>query len=344
MSLIGDNMENNNLSILGAGFACIDMVRLKNKDTIMLGGTAANVLSILALLGLETEFLTAKYYGESGRYIEAAFQRRGVQCIYYSISKNFAPKVIEGFDQEKHFFTTVCPKCGQNLVKCNLPTIGQMDKVKKQHNRLPNIFFFDRISEGIKEYARKNKRGWNVYEPNSCRMYSHLVGGISVADIVKYSEDRISPKYTERIISDIKDTNVILLIVTMGENGIKFIYRNEVGEFSEWNYISAASIDKVIDSSGSGDWVTALFLYFLLQKYPIYTGGLNGKYIEQCLIEAQRYAEKNCCFVGAQGMLRDLNMIEKINLQFNRNISTIRDPKINWEYDCDYCFKEVSTL
>lgn len=340
MSLIGENMKNSNLSILGAGFACLDIIRFNNKDTVMLGGTAANVLTILSLLGLKTEFLTARYNGQSGKFIESAFMHRGVQCISFANTKNQAPKIIEGIENGKHFFVTICPKCGQNLVKCNLPTLSQMTKVEKQYNKSPNIFFFDRISEGIRECARQNKDGWNVYEPNSCRMYSNLISGIRVANIVKYSEDRISAKLTDNVIRDIRDTNVVLLIVTMGEGGIKYVYRTKTGEFSDWNYIAAVSIDKVMDSSGSGDWLTAIFLYLLLRKYPNYTAYLSGQYIEQSLIEAQRYATQNCSFIGAQGMLREQHIIDKINCELGGSFKMICDPEIGWGYDCDYCFKE----
>ena len=76
----------------------------------------------------------------------------------------------------------------------------------------------------------------------------------------------------------------------LGEGGIKYVYRTKTGGFTDWNYIAAVSIDKVMDSSGSGDWLTAIFLYLLLRKYPNYTACLSGQYIEQSLIEAQRYA------------------------------------------------------
>ena len=271
MSLIGEDMENSNLSILGAGFACLDIIKFQNKDTVMLGGTAANVLTILSMLGLKAEFLIARYYGLSGKYIENALIHRGVQCISFTNTKSQVPKIIEGLEKGKHFFATTCPKCGKNLVKCNFPTLGQMTKIEKQYNKFPNIFFFDRISEGIRECARQNESGWNVYEPNACRMYSNLISGIRVANIVKYSEDRISAKLTDNVIRDIRSTNVVLLIVTMGEGGMKYVYRTETGEFSDWNYIAAASLDKVVDSSGSGDWLTAVFLYLLLKKHPNYT-------------------------------------------------------------------------
>ena len=342
-SLIGEKMKKCNLSILGAGFACVDIIRHPNKDIIMLGGTAANVLTILSLLGLKTEFLTAKYCGQSGTFIENAFLTRGVRCVSFTYTKKQVPKIIEGLNNGKHFFITTCPKCGQELVRCNLPTLSQMKKIEKQYNKSPNIFFFDRISEGIRDCARKNKDGWNVYEPNSCRIYSNLISGIRRANIVKYSEDRISAKFTENIIRDLADTDVVLLIVTMGERGIKYLYRKNNGEFSDWNYIKAVPIDEVIDSSGSGDWLTAIFLYLLLKKYPAYISSLDGQYIRQCLTEAQKYAAQNCSFIGAQGMLKEQYIVDQINSELNANVNKVCDSKINWEYDCDFCFREPHT-
>lgn len=340
MSSIGEDMKNSDLFVLGAGFACLDIIRLSKEKIVMLGGTAANVLSILSLLGMRTEFLIAKYGGQSGERIEREFKSRGVKCISFINTKNPAPKVIEGIESGKHFFSSVCPKCGQNLVRCSLPTLKQVVKIENQYNKSPNVFFFDRISEGIRECAKQNRAGWNVYEPNSCRMYTNLINGIRVANIVKYSEDRISASVTENVIRDIRNTDVVLLIVTMGKGGIKYIYRMKTGEFSDWNYIAAAQVGDVIDSSGSGDWLTALFIYKLLKRYPNYTLHLDKQYIEQILIEAQRYAAQNCFFVGAQGMLREQNIVDKINSEVDGNMQKIYDTPVDWRYDCDYCFNE----
>ncbi len=331
----------NNLSVLGAGFACLDIIRTQDAELAMLGGTAANVVTILSLLGLKTEFLTAKYDGLSGKFIENAFKGRGVKCVFFMDTKTQVPKVIEGITEGKHFFVTVCPKCGKDLIKCNLPSLRQIKKNANQYEKTPNVFFFDRMSEGIKECISQNRHGWNVYEPNSCRMYPSLLHGIGTADIVKYSEDRISAKITDRIIRDINNTNAVLLIVTMGEMGLKYAYRNETGEFSAWNHIPALPVDKVVDSSGSGDWLTAVFLYLFLKKYPNCTTNLSGKYIAQCLAQAQRYAARNCLFAGAQGMLKDQKMIDKINDELKVKISKISAPAIDWNYSCGYCYREL---
>ena len=76
------------------------------------------------------------------------------------------------------------------------------------------------------------------------------------------------------------------------------------------------------------------------KKYPNYVAHLDGQYVEQALVEAQRYAAQNCSFIGAQGMLKERRIVDKINCELDRNIEMVCDPKINWRYDCDYCFSE----
>lgn len=340
MSLIGENMKKNNYFIVGAGFACLDIIRIQGVNSVMLGGTAANVMTFLSLMGWNAQFMMAEYHGQAGKFMSDAFLRREVECVYYTQTKNQIPKIVEGIEDTKHFFVTICPKCGRNLVKSNLPTLKQLTKIKRD-SKSPNVFFFDRLSEGIREYARENKNGWNFYEPNSCRIYSNLIAGIKEANIVKYSEERISEKVTCNILQEIQKSDVMLLIVTMGDSGIKYIYRTETGVLSDWNYISVKPVDKVIDSSGSGDWLTAIFLYLLLKKYPSYTMQLDPKYIDACLRKAQKYASRNCAFVGAQGMLKEQEFIDTINEELDVEMKSISDPAMNWEYDCDYCYHEI---
>lgn len=337
---IGEKMGKYELNVLGAGFACLDVIRADRKEEIMLGGTAANVLTILAILGIKTKFLTARYSGEAGLFMEKAFARRGVQCVIFIDTKNQPPRVIERFENGRPFFDTICPVCGQNLVKSVLPNLNQIYRVDELQGKAPNVFFFDRLSAGIREYAILNKTGWNVYEPNSCRMYTNLISGIRIANIVKYSEDRIPASVTNKVIADIRDSEVALLIITMGEGGIKYIYRTKTGAFSDWNYIEAVKVDNMVDGSGAGDWLSAIFLYFLLKKLPSYTPYFDGEFVKESLLSAQRYAARNCSFLGAQGMLKEADVVEEIGNELGENVKTICDSPDNWKCDCGYCLRE----
>lgn len=54
-----------------------------------------------------------------------------------------------------------------------------------------NLFYYDRLSEGIKEIAFLNRRGWNFFEPNSCRVYRPFINAAKYANIIKFAEDRV---------------------------------------------------------------------------------------------------------------------------------------------------------
>lgn len=334
-------MEHLDLSILCAGFACIDIIKQNNEKTVMLGGTAANVSSILSLVGLKTEFLMAKYMTRSGRWLENALKKRGVQCVFFSATNTPAPCIIEQLNACDHYYTTICPNCKRNLIKCILPSLSQIKKISDNYNCNPNVFFFDRLSEGIKECAKNNIVGWNIYEPNSCRNYINLLNGVSVANIVKYSEERISSKVTNDILKYIKETNVQLLIVTMGSQGIKFINRKQNGSLSDWHYLLIDDpIDNVVDSSGSGDWLTAIFLYLFLAKYPNYSVNLDENFITHILNVAHKYSRINCLYLGAQGVLMNQSVIDTINSDLATHIDLINEDSINWENACDECYSE----
>ena len=55
---------------------------------------------------------------------------------------------------------------------------------------------------------------------------------------------------------------------------------------------------------------------------------------------AQKYAVQNCSFIGAQGMVENQKIIDKINSEFNKSAKLICDSGINWGYDCDFCYNE----
>jgi hypothetical protein len=274
-----------------------------------------------------------------GNYIFNAFYNRNIKCIHYKSTKSPVPRIVERINDDNHYYYTKCPKCGKNLVKCILPSINQIDN-SKLYTKTPNIFFFDRISDGIIKCATNNKTGWNVYEPNSSRNYINLLRGVKLSHIVKYSQERISPIITERLLRDSTDSNVVLLIVTMGDKGLKYVYRKNKNEYSDWYYLSAFPVKNLIDSSGSGDWLTAVFLYQFINEYNNYIDRIDQTILNRCLNNAQQYASYNCSFWGAQGILRNKGMIDLMNKTFDCRINPIFDSNIGWSYNCDFCLSE----
>ena len=104
---------------------------------------------------------------------------------------------------------------------------------------ITDVFFCDRISEGIMELANRIKAngGITMYEPNGLRFYGQLIDICSKFDIIKFSDERIPDKWQEQLATDLMWTQTRLVIVTLGERGLKFIYRTGDGSFSEWIYM-----------------------------------------------------------------------------------------------------------
>lgn len=324
------------MKVLGAGFACVDLIKGITRSHISLGGTAANVLTILSQLGFETKFLTAEYAGEIDDWYRNALQTRQISPIYFQKSKKRLSVIIEDIDPNNntHFFRTSCSNCKNSFMNVILPSY------KKAENLMPemdncNLLFYDRFSSGINYLANINKKGWNMYEPNAFRMYVNLLSGCQSSDIVKFSSERIPDRICEQLLHDLIDTRVKIMIVTMGQAGLRFIVKKNSG-WGKWNYLPSIDSENVVDTAGAGDWLTAGFLYELLSEYPVVQTIAQEKLIEK-LKKAQLLATAACGFTGAQGMLKDPKGIEHLSLITGADFWLIRDKDIDVKINCPVC-------
>lgn len=336
--LIGKIMNINNIFVLGAGFACADIIKYNGNEEMSLGGTAANVLSILGQLGTRVAFLNVNYNEEMGAWLRDALLRRGVRTIYFANSKMPVPRVIELLDSNGHHsFQTVCPICGKRLVKTILPSISHVKKTIFNENVNLNLFFYDRISEGIKAIAAFNNKGWNFYEPNSFRVYETFRDAAKSSNIIKFSLERISKSYVKLLHDDLQASMVQLIIVSDGQNGFYYSYRDKTGKLCKWIYVTALVSEKTVDDSGAGDWLTATFLYEFLKEYPYYTDQLEGEKLERMLNIARKVSSFNCGFLGAQGIFKNKDALSKLNNWLGSDIHVIKDKPCNSVFTCQYC-------
>lgn len=345
MNLTGESMMNTGLYILGAGFGCIDVIKAGNHAEVMPGGTATNVLSILSLLGVQTEIIMVMRADPEGQWFDKALGIRGVKRLYYTKTERPIARVVEKIDLKdgRHQFITACPHCGKSMVDVVLPTYEHVDRLKMESTGFYNLFFYDRISAGIKRIAESSKKRWNFYEPNSCRMYKNILQGAQTASILKFSQDRIPDTIADKLLHDLQESTVQLLIVSMGEKGLKFALRKKGRGLGKWIYIPVRSVDLVVDSSGAGDWLTAVFLYNFLNKYPFYTEELDVEEIKKNLGIAQSVAAMKCSYIGAQGILRDNDAMAKLENYLHIRVPSIVDDKLE-NVACVCCRKNLSHL
>ena len=336
--MVSKMINMSDIRVLGSGLLCIDIIKKRaNQEHFLLGGTAANVISILAQLGFNASFLQAEYHGKDGVWILEQIRKRRIKPIIFSRCEWDAPRIVEHLNDGKHSFITTCPNCNKKMSLLKLPQINQVQDVYNKIENL-NLFYFDRISDGIKLIANMNNLGWNFYEPNSIRKYDIFLNNVRSANIVKLSEERISFKYAEKLREDLNDSNIQLLVVSLGERGLKFSYKNKCNVMSEWYHIKPDNTKKIIDSAGAGDWLTAIFIYYFLRYYPFYIKGIDKSVIEKCFKNAQQAAALACFFVGAQRIFENKRGVKEMNRMLGSAMNHLPYDEIDLG-GCSFCKK-----
>lgn len=294
-NLIGKNMA---INILGAGLSCIDIIKETGSTYKSLGGTAANVISFLSMFSeMKTFFLLPSMKDD---FIKKEFSRRDVEIYSFGKKPIDSPIIIERINNGSHSFSGVCPYCNYLLRKTKLPQISDINSLSFLDKDI-NLFYYDRVSSGIKSFVSNNKSGWNFYEPNSARSYNVFLENAKRAHIVKFSSDRIQENIVNKMLDDLASSSVEMVIITMGQKGLKYAIR-ENGSFNDWISVTSHIINGVKDTSGAGDWVTSIFLFFFLSQYPFYTKQINNNLVYNYLRYAQKVATESCKYLGAHGI------------------------------------------
>lgn len=298
------------------GFVCCDIFEEEKREEI--GGSAGNVATILNNLGQNVSLWFPKYSDIRGESIYKKLIVNGIKVIDFTTTRLQMPYVcmeydtiykrqrLISFDGKKRIVSKVC-----------LPTETQ---VKRRIDILnENSFLFtDRMSEGIHLAIRtvQAMKGWVFYEPNGCRTYDTFAGAVKKADIVKFSTEKIFEKYIEMLKQDIVDSKIRIIIVTEGEKGVKFCFRNEE-KFSDWIKIEAHKIE-VIDSIGAGDWLSACFILLFGYEYPNNKNiFLEERILIKILYTAARVAEISCKYRGCYDFVKEKEMLLEIERIYN---------------------------
>lgn len=105
-----------------------------------------------------------------------------------------------------------------------------------------------------------------------------------------------------------------------GSAGLKYALKTASGDFEKWVHLDPSTISNIADTSGAGDWLTASFLWFLLNKYPKVQSELHTNVIRQLLADAQDVAAQSCLYLGAQGIFSSAEGTSFLKNRFNRDI------------------------
>lgn len=333
------------MKIVGTGLVCLDIV-YQNKDfALMLGGTCANVLTVLSQLGEDVTVLVPDYDRDDQKeYFYEMFNRLDVEYLVYCKTKKSIPRIIEVFDENKnHLFCTKCPYCGTSLLEKRFITeeeaISLLPKIA-----VNDIFFTDRISSGIKYIAAKfGDAGKMVfYEPNSGRNLNAVIEMSRLASVVKFSSDKIGMEAANIILEKCQNSPLKLMIITQGEKGMYFSYRTDAARFSEWKKGPEVEFIGMRDTSGAGDWLTAGFLHFWCKK----NFSLKKAEIFDALEKALELSAICSMKAGAQGVFYDSELFDYLKKKYGIKLrdrigSSMNDIKGMSVLICNNCFKNL---
>ncbi|MFO0844415.1 MAG: carbohydrate kinase family protein [Gemmataceae bacterium] len=249
------------------------------------GGTCGNVLTNLAYLGWAAYPLADVGDDDPGRRYRRDLDCWGVRLdLVQSYPEQATPVIIHHL-RGGHEFSSRCPFCGHTLQYYEpVP----LERVEARLPRVPraDVYFFDRDSPGSLRLARhcRERGALVVYEPNYAGPDSQLDEALAVADVLKFSHDKLGGLAETRSLAGPR-----LVIETLGGEGLRFL-DTRVGR---WEHQPAFRVPVVRDAGGSGDWCTAGFLHRHWQ----------GDDFGEALRFGQALAAWNCAFEGARGGL-----------------------------------------
>jgi len=297
--------------VLGTGLVALDVIVNGSPETpakLCAGGSCGNVLSILSFLGWESKPIARLSDNVASENLLNDFSQFDVNTSLLSKSSDGSTPIIihrilkDKDGNPKHKFEFRVPGTGawlpqyKPVLKLAVQKIIDLQPATK-------VYYFDRISPSTMDLVKyyKGKGALIVFEPSSLKLDKSFLEALSLANIVKFSNDRI-PEYGEFFTSAIAD----LEIETLGKDGLR--YRMKSSDNKEWIRIDPFNLDHILDSAGAGDWCTAGIINKLghngIQSFQDST---RDK-VEQALNMGQALGALNCLFFGARGMMYNLDL------------------------------------
>jgi fructokinase len=326
------------IKITGTGFLTLDIILNGSRNTppkLHAGGSFGNVLTILSYLGFETYPIArlADNIVTDLLIKDIEFWNVNTSLIFKD-EKGSTPIIIhrilkDKLGKPKHKFEFRNPING-NWLPSYRPFLSK--KIKIIENQIPNsnVYYFDRVSRSSIDLATQAKENGAIvyFEPSSYNTSKQFVECIEVADIIKYSSDRIK-NYKELF----PKSNAVLEIETDGSKGIKYRFKSDL-----WKELNSYLIENTVDTAGAGDWCSSGIIK-IISKNGILINQTNTQ-IEEALNYGQALGAINCLFDGARGVMYNLKhkeleyLVEKLlNENFDNNVTFNFDkPDNNYTY------------
>lgn len=296
----------NKKTCAGTGLIALDVVISADKSKaadFLAGGSCGNVLTILSYLGWESYPIARLSNNRAGEILlEDLHKWRVKDDLLTFTSDGSTPVIIHRILKDrtgapKHRFEFRNPEDGTYLPSYK-PCLAKGVPAIVEIFSSPRVFYFDRINRGSIDLAKfyKKQGALIFFEPSSVKDLKGFKECMLLADIVKFSTDRIS-----NYIDFYPTCQVLLEIETLGNDGLQY----RVNNTTKWINLNGYKIDNVIDSAGAGDWCTAGIISNIFDKLD--KPDFSSKNIVSALQFGQALGALNCTFEGARGLMYNIN-------------------------------------
>jgi fructokinase len=308
--------------IVGTGLFALDvLIRLDGSAVApRLGGSAGNILSILAALGWRAIPVGSVGDDAAGAAVRRDFASVHAESRFLNTSRRCRTPVIYQHQLDRqhsrtHRFSFVCPSCGTRRE----PSCIDDRSYESLRSDLPptDVYFFDRPSQLAVELAEHYAEAGALvlFEPSSTGKDRDLFGrAMRSANIVKYSDDRL-PELDD---ADLRDGAVE--IQTLGPDGLRF---RAPSLDRRWLHLGGYDLPVIGDTSGAGDWCTAGLIFELFKRPAAPAARVDYNALTRALSFGQALSTLNCMTEGARGLMQR-NRLPRTVLRQARQLSNAR--------------------
>lgn len=281
--------------VAGAGFFALDVLVDERDAYRALGGSAGNVLAILAYFGWDTLPVGKLGQDTAADLIRAEFDALGAETMFLRCCAEVrTPVVYQQISDGRPSYSFKCPRCGQRSGIAHAESDFFASEVAEISAK-PNVFFFDRATTTNSLLAQRFRShgALVLFEPSQVCDDEVFNKCVASSDIVKYASDRIE---------SLPFRGDFVEIQTLGPDGLQY----RLGDSAGWTRMPAVPTSIVEDTSGSGDWCSAGALHWLLD-HGIRREELGHQVVQDALKFGQVLASMNCLHRGARALARNLS-------------------------------------
>lgn len=286
--------------ISGIGLVALDLVWSTDRPEVefFAGGTCGNVLAILGYLGWRSIPIARIGNDIAGTLLKDDLARWGTDSSLLSlVPVAKTPVIVEKIRNDRngipfHTFSFYCPACNRRFPGFQPVTAKSIDLASKAV-QTSDILFIDRVSKSsiLLAQAASTAGVTIVFEPVSIHESKAFTKLLDLANIVKYSHDRIDE------LPPSSSHSRQLEIQTLGRGGLRFKLCGD----RRWQHMQAEPVERLVDAAGSGDWLTAGFLYGFCRRRGRARSRFELQQVILALTLGQKLAAWNCGFRGARG-------------------------------------------